>query len=69
MKDFRAQYEAYLSRRKSADINRTKFKPKELLETEINKFVLIRDTIRQWLTSSDGRTEKEWQQMILSSFF
>ncbi len=65
MRDFRAQYETYLSRRKSV-VSATKFRPEELLEAEINKFVLIRDTISQWLGSSEGRTEKEWQQMILT---
>ena len=64
MRDFRAQYEAYLSRRKSVISSRT-FQLEELLQSEINKFVLIRDTISQWLGSSEGRTEKEWQQMIL----
>ena len=65
MRDFRAQYETYLSRRKSV-ISTSKFAPEELLQSEINKFVLIRDTIRQWLSLSDARTEKEWQQMILN---
>jgi len=65
MKDFRAQYETYLSRRKSV-ISAPTFRPEELLQAEINKFVLIRDTIGQWLDSSEGRTEKEWQQMILT---
>jgi len=37
----------------------------ELLQAEIDKFVLIRDTISQLLATSEGRTEKEWQQMIL----
>ncbi len=65
MRDFRTQYETYLSRRKSV-VSALNFRPEELLEAEINKFVLIRDTISQWLRSSEGRTEKEWQQMILT---
>jgi hypothetical protein len=65
MRDFRAQYETYLSRRKSV-VSTPTFRPEELLQAEINKFVLIRDTISQWLGSSEGRTEKEWQQMILT---
>jgi hypothetical protein len=64
MRDFRAQYESYLSRRKSV-VSTSKFHLEELFQAELSKFVLIRDTIRQWLASSDGRTEKEWQQMIL----
>jgi hypothetical protein len=65
MRDFRAQYETYLSRRKSV-VSTPTFRPEELLQAEINKFVLIRDTISQWLSSSEGRSEKEWQQMILT---
>jgi hypothetical protein len=65
MKDFRAQYENYLSRRKSV-LSAGEIHPTELLQSEIDKFILIRDTIREWLGSSDGRTEKEWQQKILA---
>ena len=65
MKDFRAQYENYLSRRKSV-VSETKLRPTDLLEAEINKFRLIRDTLNLWLASSERRTEKEWQQMILA---
>jgi hypothetical protein len=65
MKDLRAQYEIYLSRRKSV-VSAAPFRPEELLQAEIDKFVLIRDTINRWLSSSEGRTEKEWQQMILN---
>jgi hypothetical protein len=64
MKDLRAQYETYLSQRKS--VVSTAVRLEELLQAEIEKFVLIRDTISQWLGSSEGRTEKEWQQMILN---
>jgi Domain of unknown function (DUF4263) len=64
MRDYRAQYERYLSRSKSVLSGRT-FSTKELLDAETNKFIMIRDTISQWLKSSDGRTEKEWQRMIL----
>ena len=64
MKDFRAQYETYLSRRKSV-ISAAPVLQEELLQAEIDKFVLIRDTISQLLATSEGRTEKEWQQMIL----
>lgn len=64
IKDFRALYENYLSRRKSV-ISAREFQPVELLQSEIEKFILIRETISEWLGSSDGRTEKEWQQKIL----
>jgi len=65
MRDLRAQYETYLSRRKSV-VSKPTFHPENLLQAEIDKFVLIRDTISLWLGSSEGRTEKEWQQMILT---
>jgi hypothetical protein len=65
MKDFRVLYETYLSRRKSV-VSAAPFRPEALLQAEIEKFELIRDTISQWLSSSEGRTEKEWQQMILN---
>jgi hypothetical protein len=66
MRDFRTQYEAYLSRRKSVPAAALgTFRPKELLEAEISKFILVRDTISEWLASSKARTEKEWQRLIL----
>jgi hypothetical protein len=64
MRDFRAQYETYLNRRKSV-ISPNTFHPEELLQFEIDKFELIRNTIKEWLDSSEGRTEKEWQQKLL----
>jgi hypothetical protein len=64
MQDFRAQYETYLSRRKS--VISSSSNPRELLQAEIEKFELIRRTIKKWLKSSEGRTEKEWQQKILT---
>jgi hypothetical protein len=65
MRDFRAQYETYLNRRKTV-VSKTPFRTEELLQAEINKFELIHDTIKKWLESSESRTEKEWQQKILS---
>lgn len=64
MKDFKGQYEAYLNKQKPIP-SISEFRPEELFEAEINKFILIRDTISQWLSSSDGRSEKEWQRLIL----
>jgi hypothetical protein len=64
MRDFRGQYESYLSRRKSV-VPTSSVHLEEVLDAELSKFVLIRDVIRQWLITSDGRTEKEWQQLIL----
>lgn len=65
LRDFRAHYEAYLDRRRLALSGEPTFEPKDLLRTEIDKFTLIRDTIREWLRTSAGRSEKEWQAMIL----
>jgi hypothetical protein len=42
------QYEAYLRRRKSV-MQGAPLRAEVLLDTEIEKFVLIRDTIRAWL--------------------
>jgi len=47
-------------------VSPTPFRPEELLQAEIDKFKFIYSTIREWLESSMGRTEKEWQQKILS---
>ena len=63
-KDFRALYETYLSSRKSV-ISSTSPNTEALLQAEIDKFILIRDTLTRWLSSSDSRTEKEWQQKII----
>lgn len=65
MKDFRSLYEDYLSRRKSVKQAGTLSAP-ELLENEIEKYTLIRNTIETWLRTADSRTEKEWQGMILT---
>ena len=53
LKDARAQYETYLNRRRSTMIDAALAQP-ELLQTEIEKYVFIRDTIAEWLR--DGTT-------------
>ena len=65
MQDFQGAVQDLLSRRKSVTSSSI-FQPRELLRAEIEKFELIRKTIEDWLKSSEGRTEKEWQQKILS---
>jgi hypothetical protein len=65
MRDFRTQYETYLSRRKTV-VSTTHFRPQELLQAEIDKFTFIHNTIEEWLESSEGRTEKEWRKMLLN---
>lgn len=64
-RDFRAQYEAYLNRRMSAP-RKARMQAEELLTTEIEKFELVRDTIRTWLASSGARSEAEWQSQLLA---
>lgn len=64
-RDAREQYEAYLKRRRStvADRPLAQF---ELLQTEIEKYVYIHDTIAEWLRSGAGRSENDWQKMIIN---
>ncbi len=65
LKDARAQYEAYLNRRRSTMTDAALAQP-ELLQTEIEKYVYIRDTIADWLRDSSTRSEGDWQKMILN---
>lgn len=65
MKDFRTLYEEYLSKRKSVIRSETLSTP-DLLQSEIDKYVLIRGTIQAWLAADNAHTEKEWQAMILT---
>ncbi len=65
LKDARAHYEAYLNRRRSTLTDGVLAQP-ELLQTEIEKYVFIRDTIAQWLRDGATRSEADWQKMILN---
>ncbi len=65
LKDARAQYEAYLNRRRSTMTDAALAQP-ELLQTEIEKYVFIRDTIAEWLRDGATRSEGDWQKMILN---
>lgn len=65
LKDARAQYETYLNRRRSTLIDAVLPQP-ELLQTEIEKYVFIRDTITEWLRDGATRSEGDWQKMILN---
>jgi len=65
MRDFRTLYEEYLSKRKSV-IRSEALSTLDLLQSEIDKYVLIRDTIQAWLEGEDAHTEKEWQALILN---
>ncbi|WP_260596956.1 Shedu immune nuclease family protein [Sphingomonas endolithica] len=63
-RDFREQYETYLSRRKSRRSD-TPLHAKELLTTEIEKFQFVRDTLKAWLKAGD-KSEDQWQKALLS---
>jgi len=65
LKDAREQYEAYLTRRRSTVPDRPLSQP-ELLQTEIEKYVYIRDTIAEWLKTGVRRSEGDWQRMIIN---
>jgi hypothetical protein len=65
LKDARAQYEAYLNRRRSTMTDAALAQP-ELLQTEIEKYIFIRDTIAEWLRDGATRSEGDWQKMILN---
>jgi Domain of unknown function (DUF4263) len=68
MKDAREHYESYLNRTGSLQKGSplSPFSQRELLRTELEKYVLIRDTIIDWLRSSEVRSEREWQKMIVT---
>lgn len=62
LKDARAHYEDYLNRRRST-LTAALTQP-ELLQTEIEKYVLIRDTVTDWLQHETARSERDWQNLI-----
>jgi hypothetical protein len=64
MKGAREQYEAYLSRRKSSVSNKS-LPQQELLQSEIDKFIYVRDTIAAWLKDANAYSERDWQKMII----
>lgn len=64
MADHRARYEAYLNKR--ATLTTADFPRMDaVLQAEIAKYVLVRDTIVDWLANETVRPEKDWQTMIL----
>jgi Shedu protein SduA, C-terminal len=60
----REKYEAYLNRRGSA-VSATPLDQPELIQAEIDKYVLLRDTILAWLGDATSYSEKDWQQLII----
>lgn len=65
MKSAKEEYERYLSRTRSLIKGEALSQP-ELIELELEKYVLIRNTIASWLTEESGRSEADWQKMIIS---
>ncbi len=64
MKDARGNYETYLNRTRSA-VKLSWLDQQELLQIELQKYIFIRDTIDDLLSSSEQRSERDWQKMIL----
>jgi hypothetical protein len=67
MKDAREHYETYLNRTRSM-LNDHPLRQQDLLRTELEKYVLIRDTIFDWLRSSEERSERDWQKRSSPSY-
>lgn len=65
LRDARRQYETYLNRRSATLADRPLAEP-ELIETEIAKYVYIRDTLTDWLREGATRSESDWQKMIIT---
>jgi hypothetical protein len=65
MKDARAHYEDYLSRHK-AILPDEPLVFVELLQTELEKYQLIRRTVADWLESAASRAERDWQKLIVT---
>lgn len=63
-RDFRNQYETYLNKRNSTQ-SAAPIRAEKLLETEIEKFNLIRGTLKAWLDAGE-KSEKDWQEKLLA---
>lgn len=64
MADARRHYEEYMSRHKAIGVTDS-LDTEELLEAELAKYQLIRDTLRGWLAASEVRVERDWQQLLM----
>ncbi len=60
----REKYEAYLDRRGSP-VSAAPLDQPELIQAEIDKYVLLRDTILAWLGDATSYSEKDWQRLII----
>ena len=65
MADARARYETYMDKARSS-LKSPALEQPELLQLELRKYILIHDTIQDWLSSGEERSEKDWQKMLIS---
>ena len=63
MRSAREAYERYLDRRVSV-VTDAPLQQANLLQSEIEKYVYLRDLITLWLKEETGRSEADWQRMI-----
>ena len=64
MRSARDNYDAYLDKQKSTLSDRP-LPQVEMLQAEIDKYIYLRDTIKEWLSSEKSRSEHDWQKMII----
>ena len=64
MADARRHYEEYMNRHKAIGAAGS-LDTEELLEAELAKYQLIRDTLRGWLAAAEVRVERDWQQLLM----
>lgn len=64
MADARGHYERYMNRHKAVRPT-VSLETVELLEAELAKYVLIRDTLRDWLAAAEVRIERDWQRLLM----
>ena len=64
MADARRHYEEYMNRHKAIGATGS-LDTEELLEAELAKYQLIRDTLRGWLAAAEVRVERDWQQLLM----
>lgn len=64
MRSARDNYETYLDKQKST-LSDEPLPQDEMLQAEIDKYIYLRDTIKEWLNSEKNRSEHDWQKMII----
>lgn len=59
----RENYEAYLARRGSV-VSAAPLEQTVLIQSEIDKYIMLRDNILDWLANAISYSEKDWQRLI-----